>query len=196
MLQGDLVYRTGQIVNVPIGPGTLGRVTDALGQPIDVSRQHSTARERPSRVPGRPSPSHPFSLLCPRASRSRVLAERPAASDAPNHLIARSENTMKSKHGITKVCVLLVVCLGGLSFAVCCSVCVTALRCAVQGACSVSPHVCVCVRVRGRVRVRVRACVCAAFQPAAARRWAKAWWTSSMRRRTTRPSCPPWGTRA
>lgn len=33
--QGDLVYRTGQIVNVPIGPGTLGRVTDALGLPID-----------------------------------------------------------------------------------------------------------------------------------------------------------------
>ncbi len=33
--QGDLVYRTGQIVNVPIGPGTLGRVLDALGQPID-----------------------------------------------------------------------------------------------------------------------------------------------------------------
>eukprot|EP00195_Chlamydomonas_chlamydogama_P015240 CAMPEP_0202891444 /NCGR_PEP_ID=MMETSP1392-20130828/1487_1 /ASSEMBLY_ACC=CAM_ASM_000868 /TAXON_ID=225041 /ORGANISM="Chlamydomonas chlamydogama, Strain SAG 11-48b" /LENGTH=576 /DNA_ID=CAMNT_0049575191 /DNA_START=182 /DNA_END=1912 /DNA_ORIENTATION=- len=33
--QGDLVYRTGQIVNVPVGPGTLGRVTDALGVPID-----------------------------------------------------------------------------------------------------------------------------------------------------------------
>lgn len=33
--QGDLVYRTGQIVNVPVGPGTLGRVMDALGQPID-----------------------------------------------------------------------------------------------------------------------------------------------------------------
>jgi flagellar biosynthesis/type III secretory pathway ATPase len=33
--QGDVVYRTGQIVNVPVGPGTLGRVTDALGQPID-----------------------------------------------------------------------------------------------------------------------------------------------------------------
>lgn len=29
------MYRTGQIVNVPVGPGTLGRVTDALGQPID-----------------------------------------------------------------------------------------------------------------------------------------------------------------
>eukprot|EP00877_Chromochloris_zofingiensis_P000209 jgi/Chrzof1/10189/Cz04g32030.t1_ATPA2 len=33
--QGDLVYRTGQIVNVPVGPGTLGRVLDALGVPID-----------------------------------------------------------------------------------------------------------------------------------------------------------------
>jgi len=33
--QGDLVYRTGQIINVPIGPGNLGRVLDALGQPID-----------------------------------------------------------------------------------------------------------------------------------------------------------------
>ena len=29
------MYRTGQIVNVPIGPGNLGRVLDALGQPID-----------------------------------------------------------------------------------------------------------------------------------------------------------------
>jgi F0F1-type ATP synthase alpha subunit len=35
IFQGDVVYRTGQIVNVPVGPGTLGRVTDALGQPID-----------------------------------------------------------------------------------------------------------------------------------------------------------------
>jgi F-type H+-transporting ATPase subunit alpha len=33
--QGDIVYRTGQIVNVPIGPGMLGRVTDALGVAID-----------------------------------------------------------------------------------------------------------------------------------------------------------------
>ena len=33
--QGDLGYRPGQLVNVPVGPGTLGRVLDALGQPID-----------------------------------------------------------------------------------------------------------------------------------------------------------------
>ncbi len=33
--EGDIVKRTGTIVDVPIGPGTLGRVLDALGQPID-----------------------------------------------------------------------------------------------------------------------------------------------------------------
>ncbi len=33
--EGDIVKRTGAIVDVPVGKGTLGRVVDALGQPID-----------------------------------------------------------------------------------------------------------------------------------------------------------------
>jgi proton translocating ATP synthase F1 alpha subunit len=33
--EGDVVKRTGTIVDVPVGKGTLGRVLDALGQPID-----------------------------------------------------------------------------------------------------------------------------------------------------------------
>lgn len=33
--EGDIVKRTGNIVDVPIGKGTLGRVLDALGNPID-----------------------------------------------------------------------------------------------------------------------------------------------------------------
>jgi F-type H+-transporting ATPase subunit alpha len=33
--EGDLVKRTGRIVEVPIGKGLLGRVVNALGQPID-----------------------------------------------------------------------------------------------------------------------------------------------------------------
>ncbi|CAG8555507.1 7028_t:CDS:2 [Acaulospora colombiana] len=33
--EGDTVKRTGQIVDVPVGPGLLGRVVDALGEPID-----------------------------------------------------------------------------------------------------------------------------------------------------------------
>ena len=33
--EGDTVKRTGSIVDVPVGPGLLGRVVDALGNPID-----------------------------------------------------------------------------------------------------------------------------------------------------------------
>jgi F-type H+-transporting ATPase subunit alpha len=33
--EGDTVKRTGQIAQVPVGPGLLGRVVDALGNPID-----------------------------------------------------------------------------------------------------------------------------------------------------------------
>src|SRR5260370_6053702 len=33
--EGDIVKRTGAIVDVPIGRGLLGRVVDALGEPID-----------------------------------------------------------------------------------------------------------------------------------------------------------------
>ena len=31
--EGDTVKRTGQIVDIPVGPGLLGRVVDALGKP-------------------------------------------------------------------------------------------------------------------------------------------------------------------
>lgn len=33
--EGDTVKRTGNIVDVPAGEGLLGRVVDALGNPID-----------------------------------------------------------------------------------------------------------------------------------------------------------------
>src|SRR3954469_19021027 len=33
--EGDIVKRTGNIVDVPVGKATLGRVMDALGNPID-----------------------------------------------------------------------------------------------------------------------------------------------------------------
>src|ERR1700722_14563316 len=33
--EGDMVKRTGSIVEVPVGMGLLGRVVDALGNPID-----------------------------------------------------------------------------------------------------------------------------------------------------------------
>src|SRR5579872_3579489 len=33
--EGDVVKRTGKIAQVPVGPGVLGRVVNALGQPVD-----------------------------------------------------------------------------------------------------------------------------------------------------------------
>jgi len=35
IFEGDIVKRTGSIVDVPVGKGVLGRVVDALGEPID-----------------------------------------------------------------------------------------------------------------------------------------------------------------
>lgn len=35
IVEGDTVTRTDTIVDVPVGPGLLGRVVDALGEPID-----------------------------------------------------------------------------------------------------------------------------------------------------------------
>ncbi|CAM9835182.1 unnamed protein product, partial [Heterosigma akashiwo] len=35
ILEGDVVKRTGAIVDVPVGPELLGRVVDGLGEPID-----------------------------------------------------------------------------------------------------------------------------------------------------------------
>jgi F-type H+-transporting ATPase subunit alpha len=33
--EGDLVRRTGRIIEVPVGEALIGRVVDALGNPID-----------------------------------------------------------------------------------------------------------------------------------------------------------------
>ena len=33
--EGDTVKRTGEIVDVPVGKGLLGRVVNPLGEPID-----------------------------------------------------------------------------------------------------------------------------------------------------------------
>ena len=44
--EGDSVKRTGQIVDVPIGPAMLGRVVDALGEPIDGKGPIETTERR------------------------------------------------------------------------------------------------------------------------------------------------------
>jgi F-type H+-transporting ATPase subunit alpha len=44
--EGDTVKRTGAIVDVPVGKGLLGRVVDALGQPIDGKGEITNVAER------------------------------------------------------------------------------------------------------------------------------------------------------
>jgi len=52
--EGDLIRRTGRIVEVPVGMGLLGRVVDALGQPIDGKGpiQSSESRRVELKAPG------------------------------------------------------------------------------------------------------------------------------------------------
>jgi F-type H+-transporting ATPase subunit alpha len=44
--EGDLVRRTGRILEVPVGEGLVGRVVDALGQPIDGKGPIQTSESR------------------------------------------------------------------------------------------------------------------------------------------------------
>ncbi|MEM6492020.1 MAG: F0F1 ATP synthase subunit alpha, partial [Pseudomonadota bacterium] len=48
--EGDTVKRTGEIVDVPVGKGLLGRVVDALGQPIDGKGPIDAAERRRAEV--------------------------------------------------------------------------------------------------------------------------------------------------
>lgn len=44
--EGETVKRTGTIVDVPVGPELLGRVVDALGNPIDGKGPLNTKERR------------------------------------------------------------------------------------------------------------------------------------------------------
>jgi F-type H+-transporting ATPase subunit alpha len=48
--EGDEVRRTGAVMNVPVGPALIGRVVNALGQPIDGKGPLKTDRTRPIEV--------------------------------------------------------------------------------------------------------------------------------------------------
>ena len=48
--EGDVVKRTGEVVEVPVGDALLGRVVNALGQPIDGNGEIKTNKKRPIEV--------------------------------------------------------------------------------------------------------------------------------------------------
>ena len=49
--EGDIVRRTGRVVSVPVGSGLIGRVVDALGQPIDGKGPIASEGYRPIESP-------------------------------------------------------------------------------------------------------------------------------------------------
>ncbi len=49
--QGSAVYRTGRVAGIPVGGSFLGRVTDALGRPIDGGGDIEAAAYRPVEAP-------------------------------------------------------------------------------------------------------------------------------------------------
>ena len=82
--EGDSVKRTGTIVDVPVGKGLLGRVVDALGNPIDgkgpivADRAHAASRRR-RRASSRASRS---ASRCRPASRRSTRSSPSAAASA------------------------------------------------------------------------------------------------------------------
>ena len=48
--EGDVVKRTGKVVEVPVGDAIIGRVVNALGQPIDGKGPMNTTETRPAEV--------------------------------------------------------------------------------------------------------------------------------------------------
>ena len=65
MKEGDLVKRTGRIISVPVGEQLLGRVVNALGQPIDGKGPLGTTEFSPIVTPGRIVHRVPIHTLFP-----------------------------------------------------------------------------------------------------------------------------------
>ena len=82
--EGDIVKRTGRHRRRPVGKGLLGRVVDALGNPIDgkgPDRGHRSVAASTSRRPAS-SPASRCTSRCRRALRPSMRSSRSAAASA------------------------------------------------------------------------------------------------------------------
>ena len=78
--EGDIVKPTGSVVEVPVGEAMIGRVVNALGQPIDGKNPIKTSESRPieSPVPGVLENTRSCSSFSRPMRRPVVLAHRPS----------------------------------------------------------------------------------------------------------------------
>ena len=108
--EGQTVKRTGKVVSVPVGEAMIGRVVNALGQPIDGAGPIDTKEFRPveSKAPGiceRRSVYQPLqtgikaidSMIPPRNVRAcRLLLLRQGPADVPTDAGAQAHQQIRS----------------------------------------------------------------------------------------------------
>ncbi|KAJ7625635.1 P-loop containing nucleoside triphosphate hydrolase protein [Roridomyces roridus] len=84
--EGDTVKRTGQIVDVPVGPNLLGRVVNALGDPIDGKGPIEAAERRRAslKAPGILPRRSPIDAMVPigRGQRELIIGDRQTGKTA------------------------------------------------------------------------------------------------------------------
>jgi F-type H+-transporting ATPase subunit alpha len=55
--EGDVVRRTGRVLDIPVGAGYLGRVVNALGEPLSMAAARSSLKPAASSTSWRPASS-------------------------------------------------------------------------------------------------------------------------------------------
>ena len=99
--EGDTVKRTGAIVEVPVGKGLLGRVVDALGNPIDGkgpiksdtsdARRRQGARHHPAQVGARADGDRP-------QGHRRADPDRPRPARADHRRPPDRQDRRRARH--------------------------------------------------------------------------------------------------
>ena len=105
--EGDVVKRTGTIVDVPVGKGLLGRVVDGLGNPIDgkgpiVSDQRSRVEVKAPGIIPRQSVFEPMQSGPQGDRRARSRRPRPARADhrrPPDRQVRRRDRHLHQPEG-------------------------------------------------------------------------------------------------
>ena len=84
LVRGQEVIDTGAPITVPVGAGTLGRIMNVIGEPIDEAGPIPHKRHAPIHATRRPSPTSPP------GRRSWSPASRSSTCSAPTPRAARS----------------------------------------------------------------------------------------------------------
>lgn len=115
---GSVAYRTGTVIDVPVGPALLGRVVDALGQPLDDLGPLSTRQRLPIERPALPI-LHRASVTEPLQTGIKVIDALVPIGRGQRELILGDRQTGKSAIALSAVLnqrhsdVLCVYCLIG-----------------------------------------------------------------------------------